>query len=120
MESRVLRKDGSQSVSLRGGKWGKHRIVVVDEGPEWDLQPSESRAYPFDGTITIRYRRWATVWHDSKEAAEADDVFYRALDNLFFEKPDGYTNMDFELTLTIELRFDATDGHWVERRRKSE
>ena len=131
-------------LGLNGGNWAKQYFTV--DKPGWELKRTESAGYPFEGTVTIRYYRYATLYQKSKDLAEKDEDFYLTDGENFFGRPepsstssgrqtDWYTTLHGgsshekpdpstyssgrKTTLTIQFVYDPDSG-WKERSRKVE
>lgn len=108
-----------EPLRLENENWAKQKIVAFPA--RWDIRRTGSKAYPFDATITVPYVRYATVYHDSKQAAETDENFYQTADELMFYSDPQYARtwlVDRKLHLVIELTYDPSSG-WKEKSRKT-
>lgn len=105
-------------VELSDKRYGRHKFKVVDSN--WNVEPSrESHAYPFRGTIKVKYVRWATVSHPTKEQAEADEQYFIANYDSDSWYPDAKLARDAMLifpryrTKVAAFVFDKAADKWI-------
>lgn len=114
---------GSQEprlIELRNKNWAREYYIF--DSPRWDMKPTGSKAFPFEAIITVPYQRYATIYHDIKQVAEADDQFYQAADDrMFFEKPEGYRRLfsPSKMRRIIDLTYNSS-GCWINKCERTE
>lgn len=106
-----------QLVQLENGTWAK--VQYRTQPSLWHIDPTDNDDFPYKGTIITPYERFATIFHETREAAEQDEILYRLPDEEFYGDRETATaiarkNFYYTPKLEVTVLYDRKLDKWLE------